>query len=182
MEDFPWKWLDEYNQKIMKMEDFSWIWKIFRETNRTWMRSELVLFVRFSVKTFENLERSKKFSAVFKRTSASYVQTKLKNQINQVRLDDIPQCGNFRIFLQLRFYVKSNLITLNPQKLLFSPFEQLWIFNFWEILTFSSVKFFQKSKFIAFKIVKMTVFETLNSTKLISRKIWGFLKSNKLIS
>ena len=55
-------------------------------------------------------------------------------------LNQIPQCGNFRIFLSIRFYVKLVLVTLEPQKLLFYPFEQLFILNFWK-MTFSSVKF-----------------------------------------
>jgi len=48
------------------------------------------------------------------------------------------------------------------QKLSFWPFEQLWTLNFWEILTFSRVKYnFQKSKFKASKIVKMVVFHLM---------------------
>ena len=37
------------------------------------------------------------------------------------------QCGNFRIFLSLRFYVKSILENLEVLKLLFLPFLGLWI-------------------------------------------------------
>ena len=39
--------------------------------------------------------------------------------------------------------------------------EQLWILNFWELLTF-----FKKSKFKAFKIVKMAVLELLKSAQI----------------
>jgi len=46
------------------------------------------------------------------------------------------QYGNFRIFMLLRFYVKSILVIMKPQKLPFWPFEQIWIFNFWIFLTF----------------------------------------------
>ena len=52
------------------------------------------------------------------------------------------QCGYFRIFVQLRFYVKSILVIVKPQKMPFRPFEQLWILTFWELLTFSRVKLF----------------------------------------
>ena len=76
------------------------------------------------------------------------------------------QCGNLRIFLPLWFYVKSILVILKPQKLPFWPFEQLWILNFWELLTFLSVKFFQKLKFKAYNIVKMAVFDLLKSDKI----------------
>ena len=43
------------------------------------------------------------------------------------------QCGNFRNFLPLRFYVKSNLVMLKPKKLPFWPFDQLWILNNFDI-------------------------------------------------
>ena len=49
--------------------------------------------------------------------------------------------GNFRIFLPLRFYVKSILVILKPQELPFWPFKSssdLW--NFWEFVIFPSVK------------------------------------------
>ena len=62
---------------------------------------------------------------------------------------------------------------MKPQKLSFWSFEQLWILNLLVILTFSSVKFFQKSKFKAFKIVKMAVFDLWNYPKVISLKISG---------
>ena len=61
-------------------------------------------------------------------------------------------CGTFRIFLPLRFYMKS-------------------IMNFWELLTFLSVKHFQKSKFKALKIVKKQFLTFWDKPKLISRKI-----------
>ena len=46
------------------------------------------------------------------------------------------QCQNFRIFVLLRFYVKSILVILKQQKLPFWWFEQLWILNLWKLLTF----------------------------------------------
>ena len=39
------------------------------------------------------------------------------------------------------------------------------ILNFWELLTSSSVQFVQKSKFKAYKIGKMTVFDPVNSAR-----------------
>ena len=53
----------------------------------------------------------------------------------------IKSLGNLRNFLHLRFYVKSILVILKPQKMLFRPFEQLQILNFCKLLTFSSVEF-----------------------------------------
>ena len=76
------------------------------------------------------------------------------------------QCGNFRIFLLLRFYVKSILINFKARKLPFWPFRQLWILNFWESLTFSKVKFSQKLKFNTSKAVKMAIFDLLKSAKI----------------
>ena len=47
-----------------------------------------------------------------------------------------------------------------------STIDQLLIFNFWEFLTFSIVKFFQRSKFTAFQIVTMTVLDPLTLAKI----------------
>ena len=65
-----------------------------------------------------------------------------------------------------RFYVKTILFILKPQKLPFWPFKQLWILNFWKLLTLLSVKCFQKSNFKASKIIKTAVFDLLKSTKI----------------
>ena len=47
------------------------------------------------------------------------------------------QSVNFRIFLPLRFYVKSSLVILKAQKLPFWSFvEQLWILHFWNFWHF----------------------------------------------
>ena len=51
--------------------------------------------------------------------------------------------------------------------------------KFWKLLTFSSMKFFQNSKFKAFKIVKTAVFHTFwNWQKLISRRIYKYVNEN----
>ena len=50
------------------------------------------------------------------------------------------QCVNFRIFLPLRFYVKSILVTLMPHILLLWPFEQL-LMNFAFLGTFDIFKY-----------------------------------------
>ena len=50
------------------------------------------------------------------------------------------QCGNFRIWHEINFG------HFEPLKLPFWPFEQLWILNFWQLLTFSSVKFVKNVK------------------------------------
>ena len=47
----------------------------------------------------------------------------------------------------------------------------LWILNFWELLTFLSVKFFQISKLKASKIVKLAVLTFWSLPILIWRKI-----------
>ena len=86
------------------------------------------------------------------------------------------QCGNFRILLSLRFYVKSILGIVEVQKLLFLPFWGLWILLIWWIAAFKKCKNSKKSKFRAFKCVKMADFGLLESSKLISRKIWVIQK------
>ena len=74
------------------------------------------------------------------------------------------QCGNIRILLPLnRFYVKTIMVISKPQKLPFWPFEQLWILNFWELLTYShGQKLFTFTKQVLSKPV---------SRKIISAKI-----------
>ena len=65
------------------------------------------------------------------------------------------QCGTFRIFQPLRFYVKSILVTLKPRKL---PFR---VFTIWTALNFKFLNIFdvfkcvipKKLKFKASKIV-----------------------------
>ena len=85
--------------------------------------------------------------------------------------DKVTQCGNFKIFLSLRFYVKSILENLEVDKLLF--------FAILEALNFANLVFFSLQKvqnsleliFRASKCVKMADFDTLDEPTLISRKI-----------
>ena len=50
------------------------------------------------------------------------------------------QCGNFRIFLSFKFYVKSILRNLEVPKLPFLSFLGLWILLIWEISAFKKCK------------------------------------------
>ena len=76
------------------------------------------------------------------------------------------QCGNFKIFLPLRFCVKSLLVILKPTNCHF-------IFTIWATLNFKFLRtfdifkceIFQNSKFKASQIVKMIVFDLLKSAK-----------------
>ena len=80
------------------------------------------------------------------------------------------QCGIFRIFLSLTFYVKSNLAILGAQNLQFWP---LWrTVHFLKVLEILKIW-----KFCVTKKVKETVFETEKMPNLISRKIWVAEKS-----
>ena len=73
------------------------------------------------------------------------------------------QCGTLVIFLPLRFFAKTILVILKPQK---QPFYHLSSSEFWIFLTLSSVKFFQKPMFKAAKSVKIAAFVFLNSAKI----------------
>ena len=68
------------------------------------------------------------------------------------------QYGNFRIFLSLRFYVKSILDNLKVLKLPFLPILRLWILLIWWFSVFGKCKNAQKSKFRVSKCVKMADF------------------------
>ena len=82
------------------------------------------------------------------------------------------QCGNFRIFFVLTFYVKSILANLEVLQLLFLPFLGLWILLIWWISAFKKCENSYRLIFLASKCVKMPDFAFLESPKLISRKIW----------
>ena len=69
-------------------------------------------------------------------------------------------------------------INFKPQNCHFDHLAAL-NFEFWEILTFSSMIFFQKSKVKDSKIVKIAVFDLSHQPKLISRKIIGARKMPK---
>ena len=85
--------------------------------------------------------------------------------------------GNFRIFLSLRFFVKSILENVEVLKLSFLPFLGLWILLIWSISAFKKCKNSKESRYSASKCVKMADFTLVESPKLISRKIWVIEKS-----
>ena len=88
-----------------------------------------------------------------------------------------PQCGNFKIFLSLRFYVKSKLGILEVQNLPFLDIQRLWILIFMNFCTFWRLKFTKWTKCTAPKMAKMADFALLESSKLISCKFWMIQKS-----
>ena len=73
------------------------------------------------------------------------------------------QCGNYRIFLILTFYVKSSLVILRSQNL---PF-----FTHLVALNFKYDEFLHFLKALIYKMAKTAVLQLTNSPKLISRKI-----------
>ena len=91
-------------------------------------------------------------------------QTKLANT-DLGGLIENTQCGSFKIFLPLRFYVKSVLVICKPQKRAKNcHFDHLSSSEFEYILGI-----LKRSKFSAYKIVKMTkmtVFHSLKSAKI----------------
>ena len=91
----------------------------------------------------------------------------------------LTQCGNFRIFLPLKFYVKSILVNLKSQKLPYCSLEQPWIFNIWEFHTWRCQKRSQKFKIQSCSTGPNCSFLGLISKwpKLISRNIWVAEKS-----
>ena len=69
-----------------------------------------------------------------------------------------PQCGIFKIFVSLRFHVKSILENLEVPKLPFLPSLGLWILFIWWIPAFKKCKKSVNSNFRASKCVKMADF------------------------
>ena len=82
------------------------------------------------------------------------------------------QCGNFMIFLSLRFYVKTILENLEVQNLLFFTHLGALNFDFYEFCTFWRLKSTKLTKLRAPKMAIKAVLELLDSPKLFSRKIW----------
>ena len=82
-------------------------------------------------------------------------------------LDSLIRGSNLRIFLLLRFHVKSILVILEPQKL---PFWLLSSSEFW-IFYFFRCEIFLKIKIQCLKIVYTAVFAFWNQPKLILCKI-----------
>ena len=95
-----------------------------------------------------------------------YLSRKPKEIVTSIMI--LPKSmGNFN----LRFYVKSVLVTLKPQKMLFLLIQYLRILNFWEFLTFSFMKF---PKIQNSKPPKLVKWQPI--AKLISRKIRAAVK------
>jgi len=68
------------------------------------------------------------------------------------------QCGNFRVFLPLGFYVKSIFADFKKSKSAILTILEALTFDFWGYFTFENVKNALKSKKIrAAKMVEMTV-------------------------
>ena len=83
------------------------------------------------------------------------------------------QCWNFRIFLPLRFYAKSILVILRPQKLPF--WLTIWValnFTFYgNILHFHAWNFSKNQNWKHPRLLKVQFLTFWNQPKLISRKI-----------
>ena len=77
------------------------------------------------------------------------------------------KCENFRIFLctsQILWEINFGH-SAAPKTAILNIWAAL-ILNFWELLTSSSVQFVQKSKFKAYKIVRLAVSDLLKSAKI----------------
>ena len=75
-------------------------------------------------------------------------------------------CGNFRIFLSFRFYVKSIFEYLEVLKMPFLSFLGLWNVWIWSISAFKKCKNAEKWIFIASKFVKMAVLRFWNPPEI----------------
>jgi len=82
------------------------------------------------------------------------------------------QCGKFRIFLSLRFYVKSILENLEVLKLPFCCFKSSEICWFCRFQPSKSAKNHKHQNSEPQRCVWMAHFESLDSPTLIPRKIW----------
>ena len=81
-------------------------------------------------------------------------------EINFVEL--INKCGNCRIFLSLRFYVKSKFAIIESQNLHIFTNSDTLNFAFYEFLHFWRLKFTKPTKFRAPKVAKMAFLEILH--------------------
>ena len=88
-----------------------------------------------------------------------------------------PQCGNFRIFLSLRFYVKSSVGECRKTKTAVFSIFGLWILKSWLITDFKKYK---NDKNQNSEHLDMVDFSLIVSPKLISRKNLVIEKSWKL--
>ena len=103
------------------------------------------------------------------------------NETHFCKLDKVDfmvctQCGNFRIFLPIRFYVKSKLASLSVvSKVAISTHLQALDFDFYQFLLFVNVKNEQKIKnqrlkngiFITSKYSKVDFTENLKDRKIL---------------
>ena len=91
---------------------------------------------------------------------------------NALVLDSLsPQCGNFRIFQSLRFYVKSILGILEVQILQFLAI--FWVMNFanfWNFSTQKSAKIHKNPNSEPLNVLKWQILHFWNLQKLISHK------------
>ena len=91
----------------------------------------------------------------------SIIYTDLGRLICNLHTVNHTQCETFRIFMSLRFYVKSFFKESKSFKTAF--FAILWALNItWINFILQKVQIFKKSKFRAFRCVKMVDFELLN--------------------
>ena len=81
------------------------------------------------------------------------------------------QCGIMRIFLPLRFYVKSKLSILEPKKLPFQHIKKALNFDFNEFLHFVKAENDQRINIQSLQNCKNGILGILESHKLFSRKI-----------
>ena len=92
-------------------------------------------------------------------------------KLNQVHIFRYTQCGNFMIFLSLRFYVKAIFVeSISAESAILTHLGAL-NFEFHEFCIFWRLQSTKLTKFRAPNMAKMAL-ELLNSPKLISRKIW----------
>ena len=115
----------------------------------------------------KHLEKVRKIcSAVWKFQKFSYCLDYAGNS-----LISTPQCGNLRIWLSFRFYVKSILLDFRRSKTaILTTLEAL---NFVNFISFTHFRCKDLKKInIQSQCVKMPDFALLESPKLISRKIW----------
>ena len=113
---------------------------------------------------------------VLKATYLKFRHTELFSKLTFSKIKDCnpAQCGNFRIFLTLRFLREINLKNLEVAKLPF--FTTLGALNYVKLVKFSHLKVKKKNS-NGSKMCKMADLALLKSSILISRKIWGIEKS-----
>ena len=94
-----------------------------------------------------------------KRYNTPNLNSPLRNQIQTA------QCGNFKIFVSFRFYVKSILRIIEVQNQPFYHISEDLNFDFYEFLHFRKAEIDQTSKFRALKIAKKGSFRISRFSK-----------------